>query len=437
MRNFFVQIFLSFWISTLAIFIAATTIFPNKNYAFPENLSEALDASLQNAFQLWLKQPDTSWCKQGAGVDHVLVFDAQGRDGCGTKLAAPALALLERAAESGQRQTARFHDHWAVAKPVTSSGGRRFVLFLETKFHAAPWWPHFPPLAVPVSALVTFVVAYLLTNPVRALRKAFREFAGGNMAVRLPASRSVLPDWGGADIRTLMIDFNEMADRIQALLAVHKTLLRDVSHELRSPLARLNVALELAREETDEPIQALERAELESGRLNTLIGELLSLSHMESIQEVSHLIEDSMPDLVFEADGRGSRVVHRQRGETRVLGSAEVLHRALENVIRNAIRYTPPGQTVEIETCIEPVEGLETAVARVCDRGPGVPEESLATIFRPFYRLDAARQAATGGFGVGLAIAERAVIIHRGTIRAHNRAGGGLCVELRFPLFRA
>jgi two-component system sensor histidine kinase CpxA len=276
-----------------------------------------------------------------------------------------------------------------------------------------------------------------LTNPVRALRLAFRRFAAGDMTVRLPVSRSALRDWGGADVRTLMIDFNEMADRIQALVQAHKTLLRDVSHELRSPLARLNVALELAREDAGETSKPLDRAELESSRLNALIGELLSLSHMETIQDVPNpkticlgsVVEGLMPDLMFEADARQCRVIHRKQSSCLSLGNEELLRRAVENIIRNAIRYSPGGADVTVETLTDNGK----AIVRVCDSGPGVPEDSLQAIFRPFYRVDSARQTTTGGFGVGLAIAERTVHLHGGAIHAFNKQTGGLCVELSLP----
>lgn len=443
MRSFFIQIFLSFWISSIAIFIAATVIFPRKDFAFPENLTAALDAALDEMAPLQFEHLKSAGCA-GEKRGSVLILDASGRNFCGDTVSQGAAALAARAHASGKRQWAKIGSDWAVAKPVTDPSGNQFTVLLVTRFHPAPWWPRLPNAAIPVSALVTFIFSYLLTKPVRALRDAFRRFSAGDMSVRLRVSRSPLRDWGGADIRTLMVDFNEMADRIQALIEAHKTLVRDVSHELRSPLARLNVALELAREEIGEPIAALDRVELESSRLNTLIGELLSLSLMESIQQVPQsrvlsmgdLVEDLLPDLIFEADARGCQVVHVQKGPTSVLGNAELLRRALENVIRNAIRYTPAGKTIEIQSYEEQTIEKSTVVTRIYDNGPGVPEESLTAIFRPFYRLDAARRPTTGGFGVGLAIAERAVQLHRGTIQARNQSSGGLCVELRLPSVR-
>lgn len=443
MRSFFIQIFLSFWVSTLAIFVAATVLFPRGDYAYRENALGALDTSVQDLARHRLTAAETNHCRDASYESHVLVVNGNGSEVCGQPIPAGLQAILSRVKAAGTRQFGKVGDLWAAAEPVRQAGSETYIAALLSPFQKAPWFPPLPRATLPVSALVTFVFAYFLTNPVRALRKAFREFAAGDLAVRLPVVRSTLRVWGGADVRTLMIDFNEMADRIQALLDAHRTLLRDVSHELRSPLARLNVALELAREEPGEQQEALDRVELESSRLNALIGELLSLSHMETVKDVPQpkrvdlgsLVDDLMPDLLFEADARHCQLIHTRDSEAPVLGSEDVLRRALENVIRNAIRYSPFEGSVEIRTFTAVKHEHCAASVLICDRGPGVPEESLASIFRPFYRVDVSRQMSTGGFGVGLAIAERAVSVHHGAIQARNRAGGGLCVEMSFPCF--
>lgn len=446
MRSFFVQLLLSFWISTLGTFVAATVIFPRADYAYRENTVSALEHSVLDLAQMKLLAAADNHCRvlEQSRTD-ILVVDEHEADICGASVPADAARLASDARNRGVHQFGKVGNHWAIAELVSSPSDRKsFIAVYLTPFRKAPWFPNLPAAALPVSALVTFVFAYLLTNPVRALRRAFRRFAAGDLSVRLPVVRSAFRDWGGADIRTLMMDFNEMADRIQALLSAHKTLLRDVSHELRSPLARLNVALELARDEArPDGAAALDRAELESSRLNALIGELLSLSHMEALQtsagrqnvNLGSLIEELMPDLLYEAEARGCRLVHRSgTALATVPGSEKVLRRAFENVIRNAIRYSPQDSVVEIQTGTEQSADSHASFVRVCDRGPGVPEQDLDAIFRPFFRVDVSRQQATGGFGVGLAIADRAVHVHGGSIRAHNRPeGGGLCVEMTFP----
>jgi two-component system sensor histidine kinase CpxA len=226
-------------------------------------------------------------------------------------------------------------------------------------------------------------------------------------------------------------------------VSAQRVFLRDVSHELRSPLARLAVALELAREAGPQSMQApLDRIENEAARVNDLVTQILSLSYMETVRDLSQssslslgeLVQSVIPDVEYEASGRRCRVVARVLQQCMVQGDPVLLHRALENVVRNAIRYTPEGGVVEID--VERVEqnGASRAVLRVGDRGPGVPCDELDSILQPFYRVDKSRQRNSGGFGIGLAIADRAVKLHAGEIKAWNRDEGGLVVEMTFPL---
>lgn len=440
MRSFFVQIYLAFWVTSVGIFIAFSIAFPSGPLFRSDVLLGALDSLMTQAAKLQAGQNAARSCAASPETS-LLIFGSDGRELCGKAIPPGVAQLVNDVFKTGQRELTRADHSWALAEPVPAvSGGHALVAVLLRPSPPREWFPHMPPYTVPVSALVTFVFAYLLSKPVRALRSAFRQFAAGDMSVRLPVARNALRDWGGADVRTLMIDFNEMAARIQALVEAHKTLLRDVSHELRSPLARLNVALELAREETGGSAAALDRAELESSRLNALIGELLSLSLMETIHDPpgsklhpGEVIDKLMPDLQFEAEARGCRVIHTRLGDCPIAGSEELLRRAVENIIRNAIRYSPAGADITIETL---TDGESGALIRVYDSGPGVPEDNLQAIFGPFYRVDSARQATTGGFGVGLAIAQRAVQIHGGTIRAFNRQPSGLCVEVCLPCAR-
>jgi two-component system sensor histidine kinase CpxA len=241
-----------------------------------------------------------------------------------------------------------------------------------------------------------------------------------------------------------MHDFNHMAERLESLVAAQKLLLRDVSHELRSPLARLSVALELAREDAGEQMTGhLDRIERESLRLNQLIGQLLTLSSLEAMEGAEHfervslnqLIEQMIPDADYEAHQRQSSVAFHADSEVVVDGQRELLYRAIENVVRNAIRYTEPGTEVEIRLAKAQENGHRLAMLEISDRGPGIPEGEIDSIFRPFYRVDQARSPHTGGFGVGLAIAERSVKLHHGEVKAFNRNRGGTTVQFRLPTF--
>jgi two-component system sensor histidine kinase CpxA len=223
-------------------------------------------------------------------------------------------------------------------------------------------------------------------------------------------------------------------------------LLRDVSHELRSPLARLAVALELTREAAPEmKATHLARIERESVCLNNLIARILAFSYIESIRELHHsedlciasLVDGLLPDVQYEAEGRHCRIVATTTRNCTVRGDSDMLRHALENIVRNAISYTPAHGTVEIDVDSGEQDGSPIAVIRVTDTGPGVAEEKLKLILNPFYRVESSRRASTSGFGVGLAIADRAAQLHDGNIIARNRKGGGLIVEMFLPLASA
>jgi two-component system sensor histidine kinase CpxA len=203
------------------------------------------------------------------------------------------------------------------------------------------------------------------------------------------------------------------------------------------------VALGLAWQRTGPDAHSvLERIELEANRLNELIGRLLTLARLEGGEDamrrtpisVDELVRDITKDADFEAQSRQCRVRCVIQDEIIILGSPSLLHSAVENVVRNGMRHTREGTEVEIRMAVEGQNGKSEAVIRVTDRGPGVPKEALDKLFRPFYRLDDARGRQTGGVGLGLAITERAVRLHGGTVRASNRPEGGLMVEIRLPL---
>ena len=231
-----------------------------------------------------------------------------------------------------------------------------------------------------------------------------------------------------------------MAEQIEALICSQKQLVGDISHELRSPLARLNVALGLARREAAPASEAaLDRIELESERLNTMIGELLTLTMLESgraateiqLLDLAELVVEVAQDADFEAADSNRRVEAAVPASCMVHGNRELLRRALENVIRNAIRYTADGTAVEISL---QTDAADSAVIRIRDHGPGVPEEELSDIFRPFYRVAKDRDRQSGGAGIGLAITERTMAVHGGSVSAANHRQGGLEITIRLPL---
>jgi two-component system sensor histidine kinase CpxA len=283
-----------------------------------------------------------------------------------------------------------------------------------------------------------------MTSPVSRLRKAAQSLAAGDLSARTGAPTSGRRD----ELTELMRDFDRMAERIESLVDSQSRLLKDVSHELRSPLARLSVALGLARQKATPGVapeleSSLNRIEIEADRLNQLIQRLLTIARLESGTDglrkttlsLRELVEQVAHDAEYETPGRGCRVIADANDEFLLEGDPDLLRSAVENVIRNATRYTAEGTTVEVRLERGQAANGEAGeiMIRVLDSGPGVPNEALQKIFEPFYRLDDARNRQTGGAGLGLSIADRAIRLHGGQLRASNRKEGGLQVEIRIP----
>ena len=231
-----------------------------------------------------------------------------------------------------------------------------------------------------------------------------------------------------------------MAERLESLVNAHTLLLRDVSHELRSPLTRVNVAVGLTRKSTSqEGLRHLDRIENEVDRLNILIAQLLTLGAMETAAtdnfeqfRLDEMILEIVPDARYEAIQRGCSISVDLSGSPDVMGNRELLQRAVWNVLRNAVQYSPPNTTV-IVTVRSIMRKSSFLVIEIADQGPGIASEDLEAIFRPFFRSDQARSSASGGFGVGLAITERAVKMHQGKIAARNRSEGGTLIQITLP----
>jgi two-component system sensor histidine kinase CpxA len=236
------------------------------------------------------------------------------------------------------------------------------------------------------------------------------------------------------ELGKLARDFDDMAERIESLVRSQQRLSRDVSHELRSPLARMNVALGIAKQKASPDVAAqLERIESEADRLNQMIGRILTLSKLESgaddyekgSVDIGDLVASVADDADFEARPLGKYVTMKGDGTCMVEGNETLLRSAVENVLRNAVRYTKEGTAVEVSV----VPNGERVKVLVRDHGGGVPAEELENLFKPFYRVGEARERSTGGIGLGLAIADRAIAAHDGTISARN-IGDGLEIEI-------
>ena len=283
-------------------------------------------------------------------------------------------------------------------------------------------------------AIFCYFISRHLTKPLYKLGEAAANIAEGRLDTRVDPSLIKRRD----EIADLARNFDRMAERIEALITGQRRLLGDVSHELRSPLSRLIVALSLVKQgPAEEVAENLERIGIEARRLDTLIGQLLALTRIDSGVDrgspvpfdLVNLLQEVANDADFEARARNRGVRIQQADACTVNGFEELLRSAVENVVRNAIRHTAEGTAVEISLQVS--DGR--AMLRVQDYGPGVPERMLGEIFMPFRRV---ANGNSDGAGLGLAIAERAVNVHQGTIRAMNFPSAGLLVEINLPLIR-
>jgi len=375
----------------------------------------------------------------GGPAPAIQVFDEKGREVTGLMIDPEAQRLASRALEQGEAIAERRGVRHLTARPVTGPDGRRLVVVGVIHRHPSPVDLLAPAVLLPRLFLLALVAAVLvwwmarhLSSPVGALREATGALASGDLSARVPGGVAGRRDEFGHLAR----DFNAMAERVEGLIENQRRLLGDVSHELRSPLARLNVALELARQKAPGAAEgALDRVELESTRLEDLISRLLMFTSLEQGRlerapvDLVELIEGVVADAAFENTAANVHFDSSLPGGIQVLGDVGQLRSAIENVIRNAGFFTRADTVVEVD--VERV--ADRARIWVADRGPGVPEEELSRIFEVFYRIEDARDRGRGGAGLGLAIASRAVQRHGGTISARNRDGGGLIVEIDLP----
>ena len=335
------------------------------------------------------------------------------------------------------------HGFMRVAVKVWGRSGRQYVYAVESTERRGPpagishlgialrWC-----VALLVSGLICYLLTRYLTAPILRLREASQQLAQGRFSTRAAGGMEHRRD----ELGTLVRDFNTMAARIEELVSRQRQLIYDISHELRSPLARLNVALDLGRQRkgTDPAFDHMEQ-DLEC--LNDMIERLLTVAKLDAsttavpMQQVdlTELVSQIVRSAEFELQERDGAVQLSSQGEYFVQGNPELLHSAIENVIRNAVRYTGQGNSVEVQ--LDASATTEPAFVRILvrDYGQGVPESELLKIFEPFYRVADDRNRQTGGTGLGLAIADRVIRIHGGTIQARNVAPHGLEVEILVP----
>ena len=454
-RSLFFKIFISFWIAMALMIAAFSLMFRLSNM---ESLPErATKGAFGEALTLYAEETVRVYQREGVqglsdlerrsareSTSEIYLFDGDGNP-LGSQAPENVMEVVRNVVKNGPPQYSHPLFVPGVARsvwsrPVTSPDGTHFIFATRFSRPGSPP-PLLPPQRIAVSILIVGLVCYLLglylTSPLKKLQSTVKSFAEGNLDARISPQLGRRND----ELADLGREFDHMAERIEALISSQKRLLADISHELRSPLARLSVALELVRKNVDgRSLPALDRMEQESDRMNQLVGQLLTLTRLESGAErvppetvaLEDLLQEVIDDADFEAKSLNKRVQAIHVDQCRVQGSSELLRSAIENVVRNAIRYTALGSAVEVSLTWR----LDTAVLTVRDHGPGVPSGDLQHIFEPFYRVSEARERASGGVGLGLSIADRTVKLHGGKIRAEN-ADGGLLVTIELPLARS
>ena len=348
--------------------------------------------------------------------------DARGRDlatgADRSKLLAVAGARIGRP---------KFHEGHLVVVFASRDGRYRLIVVFEPPVTLGQLAPYYLLILAAV-ALLCWALALSVASPLRGLARAVERFGRGDLTVRVNSRRK-------DEIGELSRAFDQMAERIGTLLEAERRLLQDVSHELRTPLVRMSFAIELVRRAVGRHAE-VDRLQKEINRLTELVGTLLQVTRAEGDPssgspeqfELKALVEEVVRDCAVEADARGCRIQFESEGELTLSGERELLRRAVENIVRNGLRYTPPSSSVDVRLALFAGE----ARILVRDYGAGVPEDLVDKIFHPFFRVDDSRSASTGGVGLGLAIAQRAISVHHGVLRAEN-ANPGLRVVIELP----
>ena len=456
MRSLFLRIFLWFWVAMAAVATVLVVSSPFFTRARPalerwQHSSERfLGARLTEAAERVARgelgpvpplprprgehgggRPVTILTRDGVAVDREAAPDEMA-------------AFARRVAAAGEERSERAGAFHFAGRPAKAPDGTEYVVVASVRRPPSLVDLLEPGVLAPRLLLLTLLAGLIclglarhLTAPVASLRGTVRRLASGDLATRAAPAVGARHD----ELGDLARDFNGMAAKLETLVGAQRRLVRDVSHELRSPLARLGVALELARQRGGSGArEPLDRIEREAARLDEMVGQLLTLSRLEAGEQVAvrqpldvrRVAEEVTSDAAFEAQARGVSVRLEAPSALPFEGDEALLRSALENVVRNGVRFTAPGSTVSTTIATE----VASVTLAVRDHGPGVPADQLEKVFEPFFRASEARDRDSGGVGLGLAIAAGAVRAHGGEISARNADDGGLVVTIRLPAAR-
>jgi two-component system sensor histidine kinase CpxA len=454
MRNLFLKIFFWFWMTFLivAVTLAAVTVITRSHEAMIARLSLYLPLEARHAADIYEREGKTGLRHHfdqiiKSGAIEPYLFDESWKDVLGRNPPARAVEFAKAARENEPLINIFTGQNGFAAEQAIGASGQRYTTLVVTRtpsvadlIRGLSLRTLFGLFAILlVGGLFCFWLARHIANPIVQLSEAAGRIAAGWLDTRSDQNIRSRCD----EIGRLGVSFDRMAERIESLVRGQQRLFGDVSHELRSPLARLSVAEGLLRQcPPEERAEYLDRIALEVEHLDQLIGQLLTLARIDSGTdssrkervELSSLIQEVAVDGNFEAQTKCCAVKVDSMDVCMTTGAREQLRRAIENVVRNAIRYTQPSTDVEITMRKQCAPALSKAVIQVRDHGPGVSSEHLEKIFLPFYRIPTINGESTGGAGLGLAITERIVRTYGGSVTATNAPDGGLIVNLELSL---
>lgn len=452
MRSLFLKIFLWFWATAIVTGIALILSFILQ----PGGVPARWHVALSEAARIYGRAAVGEIERGGpiAAEDYLedlshnahtraCLFDQNGTVIVGTTCAG-FQSLVARARSSTARSALDIR-YGLVRVALEVSGKNGALYFFATELPAGPRAAFGPgpsglllhwAVAFAVSGLICYFLARYLTRPILQVQAASRQLAAGRLETRAALDSPQRKD----ELGELVRDFNTMAERIEGLVSSQRQLISDVSHELRSPLARLIVAMDLARERKGAD-PAFDRMERDFERLSEMVGRLLTVARLDAastsvemkLLNFSELVAELVSDAEFAAQERERSVRFSGESEIYLRGNRDLLRSAIENIVSNAVRYTAPGTAVEVHL---QCDDANYALLTVRDHGSGIPDSELLNIFRPFYRVANARDEKSGGVGLGLAITHRVVTLHKGSVVASNQRQGGLEVRVQLPLTR-
>lgn len=452
MNRLYWRIFLAFWlviIMTIVVTVTVGSISLRTEVADTRfaALSGSLDALAEQAQGRLLEsgRPGlTAWLQdqqRASPLQHLLIIDTDGQDILGRPVPPRITRMVRFGGLADEKRRPR--QFLSISRVLTGAGGARYVLLLPRRGPVAGRWfgsplnrSIFPIVLVLISGVVCLLLARYLSRPIRAFRNAGQRIARGELGARVGSKLGGRKDEFGALAR----DFDHMAERIEQLIDGHQRLLRDVSHELRSPLARLNAAVALIRQRdgTEKLAPNLERIEVESEKLDGLIGRILGFARLEAQTAVAHeavdlieIIGGIVDDARFEAAACNAVVEFQSPGVLMAHADPVLIRSAIENVMRNAVQHCHH----LISVVVVPDKDGTSARIRIIDDGNGLTSEADAErLFEPFFTSSSSAKGGGSGAGIGLAIARRALELHGGTIQAGNQPDGGFAVTIELPL---